>query len=165
MVELEKVCVRCSQPRRLANFHPGNGKYGRKEICLYCLGLKAPEEPRPALLERNGSRVAEAHRLKLPAVLRGRQIDAYRELWEKQGGCCFICQQWETVLDETGERLPLSLFLGIHDGKRIQALLCKTCGLGLSAFRDSPALLARAIELLTRKTAPFAQAEARIVVQ
>lgn len=86
----------------------------------------------------------------------------YAKLFAEQDGRCAICGQPETACDEIGQILPLSLYGAAHFNGRVYGLVCKLCNMGLSMFRDSPALLARAISFLTKKS-PTAEGDIRVV--
>ena len=78
--------------------------------------------------------------------------EQYDEMLAEQGGGCWICDR---TPEEEGRALAVD-----HDhgccpqqkrscGRCVRALLCANCNNGLGRFRDDPALLERALALLT----------------
>lgn len=90
------------------------------------LGWKPPADP--TRLQLSGAERAEYYSKALAA----------------QGGACAICGY---PASELRRRLSID-----HDHRtgQVRGLLCTTCNLGLGAFRDDPAVLAKAIEYLGR---------------
>ena len=155
-VGMLRPCEKCREDRPIEEFatYPYGGGTRTRQYCKRHDGVStelpaiipsAPLAPTPP----------PAH----PTMRNGNQ---YADLFKKQNGCCAICNQPETTLDEIGQALPLSFYGAAHYGARRMALLCKLCNMGLSMFRDSPALLARAIAFLTQK-GPTAEADVRIL--
>ena len=70
-------------------------------------------------------------------------------LLKLQGGVCAICQQRETMVDEHGEPMTLTLYWS-RGNTTAKGLLCRACQTGLLWFRDAPALLAAGISFLTQ---------------
>lgn len=72
--------------------------------------------------------------------------EQYDAVSEKQGGVCAICQR----VSPDGRRLHID---HCHKTRKVRGLLCHDCNRGLGMFRDSVALLNRAVEFLTNPTA------------
>jgi len=74
----------------------------------------------------------------------GITLSKYYDMFVQQKGKCTICS---THQDDLGRLLAVD-----HDHKtgKIRELLCGPCNHGLGNFRDSPALLQRAIKYLER---------------
>lgn len=70
--------------------------------------------------------------------------EQYAALVTEQGGRCLIC-----LLPETAVNKNLSID-HCHESGIIRGLLCRSCNIGLGAFKDDPILLNRAAEY-TRK--------------
>jgi hypothetical protein len=73
----------------------------------------------------------------------GITLDQYERMADEQGGNCRIC---ESALD-------LGFYTAVdhdHDTGRVRGLLCSKCNMALGAFKDSAALLERAIDYLTK---------------
>lgn len=154
MVEqLPRLCKKCGATKPTAHFrtYRYGGNTRRKEICEQCEGKGTA-----AIATRPSAEIAPV----APAHLATN--GTYTRLHREQRGRCAICGQPETALDEIGQALPLSLYGAAHYTHRVQGLVCKLCNLGLSMFRDSPALLAAAIAFLTRK-GPTAEGDVRMV--
>ncbi len=75
-------------------------------------------------------------------------IDDYYDLLEKQKGVCIICGEKETALNHK-TRKPRNLAVDHdHTTGKIRGLLCTNCNKGLGHFKDSIALLEKAIKYL-----------------
>ncbi len=72
----------------------------------------------------------------------GVSTEQFEKAWEEQKGLCAICAT------------PLKLGVGghatdhCHATKKFRGLLCMLCNTGLGKFKDSPELLAKAIDYL-----------------
>jgi hypothetical protein len=78
----------------------------------------------------------------------GITMDDYDRMLEDQKGVCAICG-----LPETTRRKGTLLRLSVdhcHTTGKVRALLCGYCNPALGAFKDSPALLNKAIEYLSK---------------
>lgn len=64
----------------------------------------------------------------------------YAALFEAQSGACALCGD-----SQIGRRLAVD---HCHETKKIRALLCVKCNLGLGQFKDSPELLEKAAQYL-----------------
>lgn len=71
-------------------------------------------------------------------------VEEFARLEVEQGGVCAICQKPETTKIR---RLSID---HDHTTGRVRALLCGYCNKGIGHFKESPALLARAIEYLRK---------------
>lgn len=72
----------------------------------------------------------------------GLSLAGLREMMERQGGCCRIC----------GGELQGGRATHIdhcHATGVVRSVLCHNCNTGLGGFRDSPEIMARAIEYVT----------------
>lgn len=119
---------------------------GLKRFCRDCPeGSKRPA-PHP------GPRCATHHRevaKQRREAAHGRSIlhrygmtkDQYKELYEAQGGCCYICQR------ATGARKKLAVDHD-HVTGYVRGLLCGPCNSLLAHARDEPTMLFRAAEYL-----------------
>lgn len=74
----------------------------------------------------------------------GLSVDEYADMLAKQNGVCAICGYAPSSIDK-------SLCVDhCHDTMEVRGLLCQWCNKGLGHFKDSPKLLIRAAEYLTK---------------
>jgi hypothetical protein len=71
--------------------------------------------------------------------------EGWAEILATQGGRCGICRT--DVPGGRGERWHID---HCHETNRVRGLLCHNCNVGLGNFRDSPSILAAALDYLTR---------------
>lgn len=98
-------------------------------------------EKHKAWRDANPEKIAD-HRSRAQILYyHGITIDEYEGMVESQNGCCSICQQVPT------RRLQVD-----HDHKtgEIRGLLCMNCNRGLGYLKDSPKVLAAALEYLNK---------------
>jgi hypothetical protein len=83
----------------------------------------------------------------------GITIDQYNALLETQNGGCAICHNPDPGRSTRGNEMR-QFFCVDHDHStgRLRGLLCGNCNTGLGHFRDSPELLAAAIDYLKHVT-------------
>lgn len=165
-VEL-RTCIACStpKPREAFDSYWYGGKTRFKQKCRECdprgsslPAVRASAPPAPVSSRSLSRGLAPSASLHPAMNTNGR----YAALFKQQNGRCAICGQPETARDEIGQVLPFSLYGAAHFNGRVHGLVCKLCNMGLSMFRDSPALLARAISFLTQK-GPTAEVDIRVV--
>lgn len=148
-MEGSRKCIQCNKTKPPEDFGIWGTK-GMRRKCKECEGGVTAVALRPNV------GVARA----APSQLATNGV--YAKLFAEQRGRCAVCGQEEAARDEIGQVLPLSLYGAAHYERRVQGLLCKLCNMGLSMFRDSPALLGAAISFLTRK-APTTEGDVRMV--
>ncbi len=73
----------------------------------------------------------------------GIDLNEYREMFNRQNGCCLICNKHQSLLNKT-----LSVD-HCHSTGAIRGLLCDNCNHGIGKFKDSVELLIKAIDYLT----------------
>lgn len=81
----------------------------------------------------------------------GIDLPEYKRMHEAQKGVCAICGQPETNRDKRGRAISLAVD-HCHAKGNARALLCSACNTGLGMFKDSPLLIAKAIEYLKSHT-------------
>jgi hypothetical protein len=74
----------------------------------------------------------------------GITIDAYNDMFTKQGGKCAICGKHQS---ECTRALAVD---HDHITGKIRGLLCSTCNIGLGNFKDDTSLLKNTITYLER---------------
>lgn len=89
--------------------------------------------------QRNRDRVASLTRKSQLKVKYGMTVDAYNELFSKQGGVCAICGLKSTR--------PLCVD-HCHASGKIRGLLCDKCNRGIGCFKDDPELMIKAAEFI-----------------
>lgn len=167
IVGTRKGCPRCGEVKDLSDFpvDPKNLKIYPGTICKKCRvevsaeWAKAnPERARKSQREAGSRYVArrtDADRKRLAHRERLRKFnltdEQFSALFTRQAGCCAICGVAEG--EARSRRLSID-----HDhscchgsnscGKCVRGLLCGTCNTALGGFRDSPDLLAAAIQYL-----------------
>lgn len=72
--------------------------------------------------------------------------EQYEEMFDKQGGKCSICES--KISSSRTSRLYVD---HCHTTLKVRGLLCSSCNNGLGLFKDSPKLLQRAINYLTKE--------------
>lgn len=88
---------------------------------------------------------ARSNHISINYGLNDAQLEA---MLERQGGACAICNQPETA-KLNGKVKPLSVDHD-HVTHKNRGLLCNSCNVGLSRFKDNPKLLQKAIDYLER---------------
>ncbi len=93
---------------------------------------------------------AVKEKMKFPALVAKTEggRGTYRELFEKQNGCCAICG-----CPETAKAYGITRRLGIdhcHKTGRLRGLLCTRCNSGLGFFRDSYKIMEGAIKYIKK---------------
>lgn len=120
-------------------------RYISTGTCVACAALQCAKWQK-----ENRRRYLDAQNESRRVRLFGLDRPAYESLLSKQRGGCAIC----------GDKNPTRALAIDHNhsccpgertcGKCVRGLLCDSCNLGLGSFRDSPDLLARAIEYLSK---------------
>jgi hypothetical protein len=67
---------------------------------------------------------------------------------QEQKGLCKICRNPETSIDKSSGKIKSLAIDHCHQTNRIRGLLCSNCNRALGLFRDSPAILQKAIDYL-----------------
>lgn len=111
---------------------------------------KSKREPRTLLTKQENNR---RHRIRAFYKLSWKQ---YMEMFESQGGRCFICGVHQDDIDKS--------FSVDHDhaccpgkkscGECVRGLLCSNCNTGIGFLQDSPKILQSAIDYLTSSGSP-----------
>lgn len=156
-----KLCRMCGETKPLDQFKKdGRSRDGYQKMCQLCSGSK--ESTSSALAHHRDGRTDLM--LAQPATTRSITSQTYARMFRSQHGVCAVCHQPETTQNEYGEKLQLTFYGADHNGHVVRGLVCKFCNMGLSMFKDSPVILARAIEFLTRR-APSFDTEIRVTQQ
>lgn len=127
-----KMCARCKSWYPESDYYPNKtGVDGLKSSCRYCL--------------------AEHDNLKRHHVT----VDWYNETLKKQGNRCAICRRGEPgghngffwVVDHDHNHCP-----GTYScGSCVRGLLCRSCNIAISTFKEDPDIFRRGIEYITKE--------------
>lgn len=138
--------------------------------CTECLRIKRresyarnPHQAEKAKLDMRALRVRDPRGVRQRAVrstmlrMYGITEQAYQALFDKQGGCCAICDALiVSRLDDTrklytGRGAP-DRYVGrvdhCHETNFVRGLLCSECNIGLGKFRDNEYFLLQAVGYL-----------------
>jgi len=140
-----KTCPQCKQELPLDQFYNHIGKSGGKTSwCKQCI-IKATNERRKDPVQKE---LWKEYQRKSTLQRRyGITAEEYASMHEAQGGVCLICG-----LAAGGGRGAESRLAVDHDHEtgKVRGLLCNNCNNGLGRFKDSPELLRKAIDYLTK---------------
>lgn len=156
-----KVCPRCHRKKPISEFGSQVVPYklvdGTKKtwtrVKPYCRPCDAERqrEKRKNLTKKQRAQRLETHReyrKRRPDVFRnmelkrdfGIDLETYNSMLKAQGGVCAICGN-----PPNGKSLAVD---EDHSTRRVRALLCHNCNVGLGHFRDSMDLLQSALAYL-----------------
>ena len=139
----ERVCKKCRIEKAKQYYHEN---YEKKREYIRQWAIKNPEKVRANQAKRRAANPEKfkdygaRHRLR---VRFGITLEQWKQMFEEQGGLCYICRMPETVVNRLGEPKRLSLDHN-HKTGAIRHLLCDHCNRGLGSFRDNPELLREA---------------------
>lgn len=136
-----KRCPSCKWKRPVTSFHKRLD--GLQPFCKLC----AKEKRRQLYRSNPKVRAREIANAIIQTRKRrtGWTPKDFDDAWLKQAGRCAICDVEMLRHGKTGRSVACD---HNHETKRIRKLLCSRCNVGLGNFRDSTALLQRAIEYL-----------------
>jgi hypothetical protein len=80
-------------------------------------------------------------------------LDDYIEMFERQGGKCYVCGTPGNVFSEKKNLSTTLVVDHCHKTGKIRKLLCYGCNTGLGLFKDNPAVLRRAAAYLKEHSA------------
>ena len=145
-------CSRCESDRHMPDIE---GLIKRLEVGDWPLRLgsrqrellpdKLVENFDAALAEREAKRRKDSNLRKRLREF-NLSMEKYQLMIQEQDGCCLIC----------GFQPEDSTSLAIdhcHENGHVRGLLCTTCNTALGHFKDSPALMLKAIDYLNERTA------------
>jgi len=134
---MSKRCTKCKQTKPINEFSPkgirvdGSQKYSSH--CKKCCRETKKEKYDP-------------HKRWIK-LIKGFNLteEDYQNLLDKQKGSCAICGSEDFKLSHKGRPHVDHC----HNTGKVRGLLCGSCNVGLGHFKDSPDILAKAIEYLT----------------
>ena len=121
-----KTCKRCGDEKPLDAFSVRSAsKDGRQSYCKPCHNAvaraRAAADPEKRALEQRRSYIKRTY---------GITVEQYDEMYERQGGKCFICENEEaTHVDHC------------HDSGDVRALLCHGCNSAIGLMKEDPDIL------------------------
>ena len=134
-----KTCKDCGTEKPLDEFYANKKrKDGRATYCMPCANARSA-----AWRKNNPKKNAVHHRRSHLKKMYGITVEQYDEMYEKQGGKCFICEKEEaTHVDHC------------HDSGDVRALLCNGCNSAIGMFKEDPdAMIAGAMYILMHQGA------------
>lgn len=126
-----KICADCREQKPLKEF--ARSKFSEDKRFKRCKGCEETRQANFTPYER--------HRNKNLYYLYGLELEDYNRILEAQGGVCKICE---------AEPMDDRVFYvdHCHNSLKVRGIVCFDCNTGLARFKDSPQILARAIEYL-----------------
>ena len=148
-----KLCSKCKKEKDKSLFY--KDKYAEDGYASLCKECRDKYNKNYVL--NNQERVCNnrsAFRKRRPDLVRkynlkfsyGLTLDQYEELHKSQNGLCWICG----ISEDSGEKFQRLCVDHCHKTGVVRGLLCSNCNYGLGKFKDSPDLLVKAIEYLSR---------------
>ncbi len=145
-----KICTKCKEEVSVERFRIKHGRKHNRSICKDCEAKQQREwraknvsrdkANKKAYYDRHpGIRYRERVRVKYKQL--GLCPDAVCQFLDNHDGCCDICRK-------KSDKLHLD---HNHVTNAIRGRLCNSCNTSLGKFKDSEALLLRAIEYLKQK--------------
>jgi len=139
-----KTCTVCKEEKSFDNFYPSNTyKDGFYYRCIPCEKLNSRR-----YYDKYKRKVRE--RLQFKAY--GITPEEVEKLRREQDGMCAICS--EKMDDSMGDvdMKTRQVVDHCHTTKKVRGLLCTRCNQAIGLLRDSPAIMQRAINYLTKET-------------
>jgi len=137
-----KQCNVCKMVKDSSEFHQNKAKKdGLNNKCKACNCLKAKEYNKNVYKTKNA---------KLKKIY-GITIEHYNELFQKQNGCCAICNKPEITIDKRTKKLRGLAVDHNHKTGEIRGLLCSAHNRALGMFHDDINELLKAIEYLEKR--------------
>ena len=134
-----KVCTKCNIEKSLSEFNKAiNGKLQKRADCKTCQSEWAKERNKITYDSETKWKWSMKSTFNLT-------VEDYNTLFEKQNGCCAICNRHQT---EFKKRLAID---HCHTTNVIRGLLCSSCNTALGLLKDDTNALQNAIEYLNAK--------------
>lgn len=148
-----KACLRCKITKTLAEF--SSDKRRHDGLAVYCRPCVAVKNLAQRTREQATVEGREIRRMRLRAAYvrkYGMTVADFKDLEDRQGGTCAICERPETAA-QTGPSKDRPRLLAIdhdHVTNKIRGLLCHRCNVVLGLVGDDPDRLERAARYLRR---------------
>jgi len=117
------------------HYQENKEKYNKRSVSWRDRNLERDRKNKREWARRNREKKGRAWELKKDF---GITIQDYNFMFDKQNGCCAIC---DTHQSELSRRLCVD---HCHDTGRVRGLLCNTCNRALGLFKDDSAILLKA---------------------
>lgn len=149
---MTKLCPNCQEDLPMSAFNKSNRRDGYQTYCRACHNRMQREKynsdpmakvKRQIRAGRRKDRDPEVDRRAELKRLYGITLEQYVEMFVAQGEVCAICK----------EKCPTKKSLSVdhnHETGIVRGLLCNRCNRALGMFQDSPMLLMRAADYLSR---------------
>jgi len=138
-------CTTCKKEKPLSKFFKDKiRKYGHRYQCKECGGKYQRTERYKKYRREWQKKHPDYWRKQHYKIEFGSSLEEYNELFEKQNGCCAICERHQTELKK---RLAVD---HIYNTKQIRGLLCEDCNLGIGRLKDNIEILKKAIVYLQK---------------
>lgn len=131
-----KRCFRCKQIKPVSEFYRSNTRYYQRE-CKIC-----NKERKYAWHHTDSGKISSAN-TKLKRRY-GITLEEYEKMLESVGGRCEICGASNS---DHGHRLGVD---HNHATGEIRGILCKSCNVAISRFKDDASIMRRASEYISR---------------
>lgn len=133
----EKLCIYCGERLTEHNWNPSHRKH-KDYRCRICFNKKL------SLYREKNPDAEFKSRLKRKYNI---TFEMYIEMFNKQGGVCYLCGEQEIAKKSNGESRWLAVD-HCHTTGVVRKLLCTKCNNGLGQFNDNVELLQKAINYL-----------------
>lgn len=141
---MDRLCRGCNVTKPIDGFKKDKTcANGYRHVCIDC--FRASQRDRHVAGKSSPEYMAKLKEIRRRHDLKskyGMSEDEYVSLFESQDGKCWICQC-------VSEKKRLSVDHS-HSSGRVRGLLCMDCNQALGKFKDSTALLSKAIEYLKK---------------
>ena len=130
-----KKCTTCGEIKSLSEFNSsGRGINRLRCCCKPCNKIKMVE-----WRAKNKDKITRTHLKKKYGITQ----EDWNILYEKQNGCCAICNTYISALKD-----KILCVDHCHKTGKIRGLLCHKCNKALGGLNDDPELLQRALDYL-----------------
>jgi len=137
-----KVCTKCCTMRPVEAFRSRGGslRHLLKSYCNTCLFKEHRDwvENNPERV--NEYRARDSWTLAKRCARRGIAVEELVDRYERQEGCCAICNIEITLIDSAIDHN--------HETGEFRGMLCKLCNRALGMFKDNTTILRNAVEYL-----------------
>ncbi len=148
------ACVECTYERRRQRYHSSDAQ---KDAAREDARKRRRQDPAGMRISQSRSRLKTTY---------GMTQEQYEDLFEKQDGCCAICEMLVTSRFDATQPLwrgagapgnDLGRVDHCHSTNAVRGLLCSNCNIGLGKFQDDEKILLRAVRYLRASVTAQAQ--------
>ncbi len=157
-----KICSQCCVSKPLTSFtkdtrsgrNKTGGKYGYRADCKECRRIYNKRYH-----TENGDKVRAQQRKwrnenitqekdRMLQYCYGISVEQYSQMLEEQNGCCAICLNPETAMNQKTKTLRSLAVDHNHQNGQVRGLLCSNCNMAIGKFKDDISRLQNAIQYL-----------------